>query len=127
MKVCKSCNKNENETIFAVGYRYCSLCHSNYKASRKNKKSRERNYKLSHVYFVQSGDLIKIGYTEDLPSRISNLQVNNPTIVQVLKTIPGGYKEEQQLHVKFAHLNKTGEWFYAVQELLDFINIVDTI
>jgi hypothetical protein len=52
------------------------------------------------------------------------MQVNNPTIVEVLKTIPGGYPEEQELHKKFAHLNKTGEWFYAAQELTDFIQSI---
>lgn len=76
------------------------------------------------VYFIKSGDLIKIGYTGDLEERKRTLQVNNPTVVEVLKTMPGGYLEEQRLHQKFDHLNKQGEWFYSTQELLDFINTI---
>lgn len=115
MKWCKNCGG----TLDNLTYNYCTACHSDYRAQRKNKRITES--RTTCVYFIRSGDLIKIGYTGDLEERKRTLQVNNPTIVEVLKTIPGGHQEEQELHKKFAHLNKTGEWFYAAQELLDFI------
>ncbi len=118
MKYCKGHQANLSDDQFSGNYNYCQACYLSYKSSGKNKKNRDRT---TCVYFIRSGDLIKIGYTSDLEERKRNLQVNNPTIVEIIKTIPGGYQEEQQLHQKFAHLNKTGEWFYAAQELLDFI------
>jgi T5orf172 domain len=119
MKICKNCQQNDIRTAFAGNYNYCTACYIAYKSGRKNE--RNRSVRPTVVYFIKSADLIKIGYTGDLTERVRTLQVNNPTIVEVLKTIPGGYQEERQLHKQFAHLNKTGEWFYAAQELLDFI------
>lgn len=118
MMYCNTCKKDLPDDHFNGNYRHCRKCHDNYRATRKRKAIQT---KATCVYFIRSNDLIKIGYTGDLSKRIISVQVNNPTIVEVLKTIPGGYQEEQQLHKKFAHLNKTGEWFYATQELLDFI------
>lgn len=120
MKYCKGCQANLEDNQFNGNYRYCRACYDKYRATKRNVCV---NKKDTCVYFIKSGDLIKIGYTGDIEERKRNLQVNNPTIVEVLKTIPGGYQEEQLLHKKFAHLNKTGEWFYATQELLDFIEV----
>lgn len=108
---------DELHTQFSGEYSYCQSCYKNYKSRRNFSKIA----RPTCVYFIRSGDLIKIGYTGDLDERKRTLQVNNPTIVEVLKTIPGGYPEEQELHKKFEHLNKQGEWFYAAEELLDFI------
>jgi hypothetical protein len=116
MKYCKGCRTDLDNDLFNGDYNYCRACHNNYKNTK-----RKVSQKDTCVYFIKSGDLIKIGWTGDLEERKRNIQVNNPTVVEVLKTISGGYPEEQQLHQKFAHLNKLGEWFYAAQELLDFI------
>lgn len=120
MKYCKGCQKNLSENQFNREYRYCGVCYNSYK-TRRNVKGRKAYSNYTCVYFIRSGDLIKIGYTSDLQNRKSSLQTNNPTKIEILKTIPGGYEVEQQLHHKFAHLNKQGEWFFAAQELLDFI------
>jgi len=121
MKYCKGCRANLDEKSFNGDYNYCRDCYNNYKSRERKASKKEKD---TIVYFIRSGDLIKIGYTSDLEERKSTLQTNNPTIIEVLKTIPGGRPEEQQLHEKFAKLNKTGEWFYAAQELLDFINTI---
>lgn len=118
MRYCKGCQADLDDNQFNGAYNYCKGCYNNYKSRSKNKR---KSVRITCVYFIKSGDLIKIGYTGDIEERKRNLQVNNPTIVEVLKTISGGYAEEQELHKKFSHLNKTGEWFYAAQELLDFI------
>jgi len=121
MRYCKGHKATLNDDQFSGDYNYCQSCYLSYKSKRKTNKFENRS---TCVYFIRSGDLIKIGYTGDLEERKRTMQVNNPTIVEVLKTIPGGYPEEQELHKKFAHLNKTGEWFYAAQELTDFIQSI---
>lgn len=92
MRYCKGCQADLDDNQFNGDYNYCKACYNNYKSRPKNKR---KSVRTTCVYFIKSGDLIKIGYTE-----------------------------EQVLHKKFAHLNKTGEWFYAAQELLDFIQTV---
>ena len=119
MKYCKGHQADSDDNRFSGDYNYCRTCYNNHKNARH-----KMSQKDTCVYFIKSGDLIKIGYTGDLEERKRNIQVNNPTVVEVLKTIPGGYPEEQQLHQKFAHLNKLGEWFYSTQELLNFIGVV---
>lgn len=121
MRYCKGHKATLNDDQFSGDYNYCQSCYISYKSKPR---SNQRLKNPTCVYFIRSGDLIKIGYTSDLEERKRNLQVSNPTIIEVLKTIPGGYPEEQQLHKRFAHLNKTGEWFYAVQELTDFIQSI---
>jgi hypothetical protein len=123
MKYCKGCRADLDDNQFNGDYNYCRTCYNNHKNTGRNISRKEKD---TCVYFIKSGDLIKIGFTGDLEERKRNIQVNNPTVVEVLKTMSGGYPEEQQLHQKFAHLNKQGEWFYAAQELLDFIKLIET-
>ena len=114
---CKSCLRPNSN----LQYRYCQACHLEYRAQR-NIRLKHKPSKETCVYFIRSGDMIKIGYTSNIEDRKSSLQTNNPIKIEVLKTIPGGYEEEQELHRKFSHLNKQGEWFFAAKELLDFIS-----
>jgi hypothetical protein len=72
----------------------------------------------SVVYFVRMGDLIKIGTTTNLHSRISSLSL---TMSHVLATERGSYSREGDLHRRFASLREHGEWFRAEPELLDYI------
>lgn len=69
------------------------------------------------VYFGARDGLIKIGTSTQLNVRASVLGIG------VLATEPGGYRRENELHRKFAHLRITerGEWFEPGPELLDYI------
>lgn len=75
------------------------------------------------VYFVQHGDggPIKIGWTADLPARLTDLQIASPVALRVLGTVAGGESVERALHGRFHHLRVRGEWFRPDPELLDFV------
>lgn len=73
------------------------------------------------VYFVQSGEAVKIGFTTNMPLRLRHLRSANPYPVVVLGTIPGSVGNEQALHARFTHLRLHGEWYNAVPELLQAI------
>lgn len=73
------------------------------------------------VYFVQSGDLVKIGTTRTFLTRLQALQPE-----KVLGTVPGGYREEAQAHQAWRHLRARGEWFHVTDELLAWIAAVVT-
>lgn len=62
----------------------------------------------SVVYYIRSGDLVKIGVTVDLPTRIKSFNVPG---LQVLGTELGDKRLERQRHVEFAADRVQGEWF----------------
>jgi hypothetical protein len=75
------------------------------------------------VYFIQSGDggQIKVGTTDDLPYRLRLLQSGNPEELTVLATLPGGRREEAQLHRALLLHRRRGEWFVPAPELLQAV------
>jgi hypothetical protein len=83
----------------------------------------ERTPTSSVVYFIRSGHSgpIKIGIASDVKARLRTLQCASPEALAVLATTPGSLELERQLHVQFQHLRKSGEWFNAAPELLEFI------
>ncbi len=76
------------------------------------------------VYFIQEGEggAIKIGTTLGSPMvRLAALQTGNSRKLVLLASIPGGPKEETELHGRFAALRLHGEWFAPDPRLLGFI------
>lgn len=81
-----------------------------------------------HVYFAAlSGGAIKIGYTTDLDRRMSNLWYSVPGGVTVLASLMGTPDAEQWLHLKFASLKISGEWFRPDPSLMSFIADVNRL
>lgn len=79
------------------------------------------------IYFIQEEDdgPIKIGVADSPVARIGALQTGNPRELNLLSVMDGGYREEADLHVRFAAGSIRGEWFDpgtpGLQELLDQI------
>ncbi len=74
-----------------------------------------------YVYFLRSGDAIKIGFSIEPNQRKSGLQVGNPVELETLGTVSVSKITEREAKDKFNHLKIRGEWFRAEPELLDFI------
>jgi hypothetical protein len=75
------------------------------------------------IYFVQLESMaIKIGTTENVSERLAQLEDLYKSPVSLLGTIPGGRREELELHRRFAHLRfgKT-EQFRPAPDLMEFI------
>lgn len=74
------------------------------------------------VYFIKSGNFLKIGYTTNLDSRLKAHQTSNPDF-ELLYTIPGQKFDESAFHErfkKFRSIQKT-EWFVIESELVQFV------
>lgn len=71
------------------------------------------------VYFIRSGDLVKIGTTVDLVARMKTF--NLPTLT-VLATEPGYHARERELHKQFKALRYEREWFRLEEPLISYIN-----
>jgi hypothetical protein len=78
------------------------------------------------VYFIKSGDdgLIKIGWTNDVDSRLATLQTGSPEVLSLLALVIGAQADERRLHQKFAHLRVRGEWFQDCAEIREYIRAI---
>lgn len=64
------------------------------------------------VYFIRSGDRVKIGFTTHDPrERLRELQTGNPTRLELLGAAWASMHAEQQLHRRYAAQRVGGEWF----------------
>ncbi|HEY7312237.1 MAG TPA: GIY-YIG nuclease family protein [Gemmataceae bacterium] len=76
------------------------------------------------IYFLQEQrppGFIKIGFTDrDVPERVAELQVGNPSLLVILCVQFGDEKREQDLHELFAADYVRGDWFRPSPDLVDF-------
>ena len=77
------------------------------------------------IYFVKHTAYVKIGFTNDIRNRLSQLQISCPVKLELLGLIKGDEEYETVLHKKFKHLSSNGEWFNYTQELEDYVAILD--
>lgn len=76
------------------------------------------------VYFIQNTDTkhIKIGYSDNVKKRFSQLQTTSPQELTILTMCEGGIELEKELHNKFNDYYVRGEWFNPSEELISYIN-----
>jgi len=76
------------------------------------------------VYFIrpvgQSGP-VKIGFTDDLASRLRKLASDTPFPVEVAAECDGDETTERRFHALFYDLRSHGEWFRADPEIDDVV------
>lgn len=77
-----------------------------------------------YTYFVQDGDMIKIGSSMRPEDRISALQTGSARHLDVLAIVSQDIADEFGTHQRFAHLRVRGEWFRAEPDLLEFIEAI---
>lgn len=73
------------------------------------------------IYFVQSGDAVKIGYAANPEARVAQLQCSTPHPVTILGLQPGSPGDEKALHKRFARYNIRREWFRMSEDIRAFI------
>lgn len=77
------------------------------------------------VYFFQGGpsmrDPIKIGWARSVVNRYGKIQAGCPHGLYLIAGFEGSKWQESVLHTRFSHLRLRSEWFYAADDLVDFI------
>lgn len=65
------------------------------------------------VYLIgdRKNGLIKIGVSQDVGQRLSNLQSIEKTPLEIIATKQGSFDTEKELHRQFSQLRQRGEWF----------------
>lgn len=82
------------------------------------------SYKIAQwVYFLRDPNKrIKIGISANPHQRMKGMRTDNPEKLELLGVIPNATEEtERAMHLKFAHLRLSGEWFRECEELLSYI------
>lgn len=76
------------------------------------------------IYFIQNTETkhIKIGYSDNVRRRLSDLQVTSPHELSILTICEGDIELEKELHNKFNDYYVRGEWFNPSEELISYIN-----
>lgn len=74
------------------------------------------------VYFIRDASgFVKIGWTADVPKRVSVLQVAHATALEVILQIPGNARTERELHELFDEYRMAGEWFIYGARMRSFV------
>jgi len=85
------------------------------------------NYSNRYLYFIQCGDLVKIGVSNDVENRIKTLQPGSPGKMTLIKSIKKSGHLESYCHKKLLHLKVYGEWFLLTDEVYKLINKLSTV
>ena len=72
------------------------------------------------IYFVKSGDFIKIGKADDPNKRLAQFQTGNPEPLEMLAIIDGSHAKERAIHAHFSSYRVGGEWFRDCDEIRAF-------
>lgn len=73
------------------------------------------------IYFIQGGDLVKIGFAVDPTGRLQELQMGNPNPLKLLCAFPGNRSHEKLYHAHFENERVRGEWFKISTNLQNFV------
>lgn len=73
------------------------------------------------VYFMRTGDFVKIGVTTGMFARYQAIDAATPFMVDILATLPGDQKLERELHQRFAEHRHKYEWFRIEGALADYL------
>lgn len=66
---------------------------------------------MIYVIGERRSGVVKIGLSDNPTARLADLQTAHPRPLQLLMTLPGGWRDEQALHDAFADRRLSGEWF----------------
>ena len=76
------------------------------------------------LYFIRSGQYVKIGVADNPWERLGKFQVGSPVALELLAVAPGSFDEEAIYHSMFSQHRVRGEWYDASGPILEFIAAV---
>lgn len=76
----------------------------------------------SFAYLVRSGKAVKIGESDNVERRVSDLQKANPVQIELVAALRGGLILESVMHERFSRHRIHGEWFRLRDDLGLFVS-----
>jgi len=77
---------------------------------------------IKQIYFISTGEFVKIGIANNPKQRLRDLQTASPVKLKIIYTIPGTENLEKILHNIFDEYRECGEWFRYEGGLKTFID-----
>lgn len=77
-----------------------------------------------YVYFIKAGNMVKIGFSTDVVSRLDGLSTGNHRKLKLLSAMPATKHTETFMHKTFAAQRDHGEWFRIEGELAIFLKVL---
>ena len=75
------------------------------------------------IYLISHNDqFLKVGYTNNIKNRLSQLQCSSPIKLKLLHLIDGDTSLESDIHNMFKHIGTSGEWFKYDESILDYFS-----
>lgn len=75
------------------------------------------------IYLISHNDqFLKIGYTNNIKNRLSQLQCSSPIKLKLLHLIDGDTSLESDIHNMFRHIGASGEWFKYDESIIDYFS-----
>jgi len=90
-------------------------------AAEKKKPKLTHGVDWTFVYFIRTGDFIKIGKSDAWRHRLSHIRTASPYVTAPVLVEVAHPTYEKKLHLKFKSLHHRGEWFKAEPLLLEYI------
>lgn len=78
-------------------------------------------YNGSRVYFITSGEHVKIGVSDNPGRRLKQMQTAQPAPLVLAGSMPGHFGLERELHRIFKKYRTHGEWFKLTAVISRFI------
>jgi len=73
------------------------------------------------IYFIRSGNFVKVGLSAQPWKRLSDLQTAHHEQLEMLAIMPGDRSAEQDLHRRFSEYRHNREWFRNGEPLMTLI------
>ncbi len=74
------------------------------------------------LYFIRSGDYVKVGTSRFPSKRLEQLQTGNPEDTYIIAEFPEQAFKEFPLHKYLSHLHIRGEWYRYTSEIDEIIS-----
>ncbi len=70
-----------------------------------------------YILTMNESSLFKVGVTNDIDKRLSNIQTGNPLKINVFfcQQIDEAYKIESRIKIKYSKYIKNGEWYEGIK------------
>jgi hypothetical protein len=95
------------------------------KPSEELARRRAATNRKAFVYFMRSGDFIKIGFSADPKSRLHAMLTSNPAGIEIVRIVKGTKKTEREYHERFRAYRHHREWFRLEGGLKDWLGKIN--
>ena len=117
-----SARKDNDSIQYFIEQCIVNVAHNEYGGLLQDFLFYRKKNKNGFVYLMQDhSGLYKIGYSQNLNERLSQLRVGNPQIY-MYANYPAGRLDERLLHRLFKKYKRSGEWFNLQRKHLKWID-----